>query len=69
MWVLLVFAVNTQIAFSVPGYSSEQTCSAKGAEVVRLGDAKNLPSRARLRIQEFRCGRFRRGQVFSRLPG
>jgi hypothetical protein len=36
MWVLVVFAINAQSAFSVPGYSSEQTCSAKGQEIVAL---------------------------------
>jgi hypothetical protein len=36
MWVLVVFAVNAQSAFSIPGYSSEQTCSAKGKEIVEL---------------------------------
>ena len=36
MWVLVVLAVNTQIVFSIPGYSSEQTCSAKGKEIVEL---------------------------------
>ena len=36
MWVLVVFAVNAQSAFSIPGYSSEQTCSAKGKEIIAL---------------------------------
>ena len=36
MWVLVVFALNAQSAFSIPGYSSEQTCSAKGKEIVEL---------------------------------
>lgn len=36
MWVLLVFALNAQSAFSVPGYSSEQTCSAKGKETIEF---------------------------------
>ncbi len=36
MWVLVVIALHTQIAFSIPGYSSEQTCSAKGKEIVEL---------------------------------
>jgi hypothetical protein len=36
MWVLLVFAVNAQSAFSIPGYSSEPTCSAKGKKIVEL---------------------------------
>ena len=36
MWVLVVLAVNTQMAFSVPGYSSEQTCSAKGKEIIAI---------------------------------
>ena len=36
MWVLVVFAVNAQSAFSIPGYSSEQTCSAKGKEIIEI---------------------------------
>ena len=36
MWVLVVLAVNAQIAFSIPGYSSEQTCSAKGKEIIAI---------------------------------
>jgi hypothetical protein len=36
MWVLVVIALHTQIAFSIPGYSSEQTCSAKGKETIEL---------------------------------
>jgi hypothetical protein len=34
------FALNAQSAFSVPGYSSEQTCTAKGQEVVDLARGK-----------------------------
>jgi hypothetical protein len=34
MWVLVVLAVNAHMAFSIPGYSSEQTCSAKGKEII-----------------------------------
>ena len=34
MWVLLVLAVNAHTAFSIPGYSSEQTCSTNGKEIV-----------------------------------
>lgn len=34
MWVLVVVALTSHVAFSVPGYSSEQTCSAKAKEVV-----------------------------------
>jgi Zn/Cd-binding protein ZinT len=40
MWVLVVFALNAQSAFSVPGYSSEQTCTAKGQEVVTMARGK-----------------------------
>jgi len=36
MWVLVIFALNAQSAFSVPGYSSEQTCSAKGKGIVEV---------------------------------
>ena len=36
MWVLVVLAVNTQMAFSIHGYSSEQTCSGKGKEIVAI---------------------------------
>jgi hypothetical protein len=42
MWVLVVFALNAQSAFSIPRYSSEQTCSAKGKEIVSL--ARNVKS-------------------------
>jgi hypothetical protein len=34
MWVLLVIALNTHMAFSVPGFSTEQTCSAEGKHVI-----------------------------------
>jgi len=36
MWVLVVLALNSQIVFSIPGYSSEQTCSTKGKEIIAL---------------------------------
>ena len=36
MWVLVVLAVNAHLAFSIPGYSSEQTCSAKGKEIIAI---------------------------------
>ena len=36
MRVLVVFVVNAQSAFSIPGYSSEQTCSAKGKEIIAV---------------------------------
>ena len=36
MWVLVVLAVNAHMAFSIPGYSSEQTCSAKGKEIIAV---------------------------------
>jgi hypothetical protein len=36
MWVLVVLAVNANMAFSIPGYSSEQTCSAKGKEIIAI---------------------------------
>jgi hypothetical protein len=36
MWVLLVIAVNAQMAFPIPGYSSEQTCSAKGKQIIAI---------------------------------
>jgi hypothetical protein len=36
MWVLVVLAVNAHMAFSSPGYSTEQTCSAKGKEIIAL---------------------------------
>ena len=36
MWVLVVIALHTQMAFSIPGYSSEQTCSAKGKETIEF---------------------------------
>jgi hypothetical protein len=36
MWVLVVLALNAQIAFSIPGYSGEQTCSAKGKEIITM---------------------------------
>ena len=36
MWVLVVLAVNAHMAFSVPGYSSEQTCSIKGKEIIKI---------------------------------
>jgi hypothetical protein len=49
MWVLLVFAIHTQVAFSVPGYSSEQTCTAKGKEVVKVAVAEKGG------IWDFRC--------------
>ena len=41
MWVLVVLAVNGHMAFSIPNYSSEQTCSTKGKEIV----AKIRPKR------------------------
>ena len=36
MWVLVVFALNAHSAFTIPGYSSEQTCSAKGKDIIAL---------------------------------
>ena len=36
MWVLVVLAVNAHMAFSIPGYSSEQACSAKGKEIIAV---------------------------------
>ena len=36
MWVLVVLAVNAHMAFSIPGYSSEQTCSAKGKDIIAI---------------------------------
>jgi hypothetical protein len=36
MWVLVILAVNANMAFSIPGYSSEQTCSAKGKEIIAI---------------------------------
>jgi hypothetical protein len=36
MWVLVVLAVNAHMAFSIPGYSTEQKCSAKGKEIIAL---------------------------------
>jgi hypothetical protein len=36
MWVLVVLAVNAHMAISIPGYSSEQTCSAKGKEIIAI---------------------------------
>ena len=41
MWVLVVLAVNAHTAFSIPGYSSEQTCSAQGKEIVSMITKKN----------------------------
>jgi hypothetical protein len=35
MWVLVVLATKAHTAFSIPGYSSEQTCSAKGKAMLR----------------------------------
>ena len=34
MWVLVVIALNAQLIFTVPGYSTEQTCSAGAAETI-----------------------------------
>jgi hypothetical protein len=51
MWVLVVFALNAQSAFSIPRYSSEQTCSAKGKEIVSL--ARNVKSGSWL----YRCAK------------
>jgi hypothetical protein len=36
MWVLVVLAINSHTAFSIPGYSSDQTCSAKGKEIIAM---------------------------------
>ena len=36
MWVLVVLAINAHTAFSIPGTSSEQTCSAKGKEIIAM---------------------------------
>ena len=36
MWVLLVLSVHTHMAFSIPGYTSEQTCSVKGKEIIAV---------------------------------
>ena len=36
MWVLVVFTISAHTAFSIPGYSSEQTCFAKGKEVIEM---------------------------------
>jgi hypothetical protein len=34
MWV--VVAINAHTAFFIPGHSSEQTCSAKGKEIIAM---------------------------------
>ena len=34
MWVLVVVALNSHMAFSIPGFSAEQTCSSQGKEIV-----------------------------------
>jgi hypothetical protein len=36
MWVLVVLVINEHTAFAIPGYSSEQTCSAKGKEIIAM---------------------------------
>ena len=41
MWVLVVLTVSACMAFSIPGYSSEQTCSAHGKEIVAMITKKN----------------------------
>jgi hypothetical protein len=40
MWVLVVLALNAHTAFSIPGYSSEQTCFAKGKEIIAMMSCK-----------------------------
>ena len=32
MWVLVVISLNSHMAFSVPGFSTEQICYAEGKE-------------------------------------
>jgi hypothetical protein len=41
MWVLVVLALNSHMAFSVPGFSTERTCSYQGEEIIAfLRDVK-----------------------------
>jgi uncharacterized protein YegP (UPF0339 family) len=34
MWVLVIIALNGPMIFTIPGYSSEQTCSAHANEAI-----------------------------------
>ena len=45
MWVLVVVALNTHVAFSVPNFSTEQTCSAEGKRLIAILSREKVGTR------------------------
>jgi hypothetical protein len=42
MWVLVIIALNANMIFTVPGYSTEETCSVGGQKLIAtLAHAKH----------------------------
>ena len=50
MWTLVLIAMNANMIFTIPGYSSEQTCTAGAKEAIAA--VRHVKSHHRW---EFRC--------------